>query len=315
MSDELVYIFQQMVTLFAIVGIGYLAKKLHLMTDSFDKQLSKVIVNLSMPAMILGAVLGAEELPAFAEIIEAFKLSIVAYAVIILIAYIATFVMRISVGHRGVFKFMICFANVGFIGFPVLQAIFGNQALIYAAVFNLPFNFLVFTIGIIFLLEDNASADKKLAVSWRTFATPAIISCVIAIICVLVGVCNVPVVGQCLETLGSMTTPAALLIIGSSLANMPARELVGGPRLWIASAVRLVLCPVCVFLVAQFFVSNTFLLAVIVVIAGMPVATNGTMLCYEYGGDSKTMAQGTFVTTVFSIVTIPVLASVVSTVI
>jgi hypothetical protein len=70
-----------------------------------------------------------------------------------------------------------------------------------------------------------------------------------------------------------------------------------------------------VFLVAQFFVSNTFLLAVIVVIAGMPVATNGTMLCYEYGGDSKTMAQGTFVTTVFSIVTIPVLASAVSAVI
>ena len=59
---------------------------------------------------------------------------------------------------------------------------------------------------------------------------------------------------------------------------------------------------------------DPFLLAVIVVISGMPVATNGTMLCYQYGGDSKTMAQGTFVTTVLSVVTIPLLVAFISSV-
>ncbi|WP_241156033.1 AEC family transporter [Adlercreutzia sp. ZJ154] len=311
MDSGILEIFGNMVTLFAIVGVGYAAKKLNLMNDTFDKSLSKVIINLALPAMILGSVLTAEELPSLENILLTFLLSCASYAVIIVIAYALTAIMRISIGHRGVFKFMLTFGNVGFIGFPVLSAIFGKQALIYAAVFNLPFNFLVFTMGIWFLTQDNNNSQKS-NTTWRTFLSPAIASCVIAIICTLLNIHAVPVLGDSLETLGSLTTPAALLIIGSSLANMPVRDLIGGFRLWVASLFRLIVNPLCIWFVFHFFVSDPLLLAVVVVISGMPVATNGTMLCYQYGGDSKTMAQGTFVTTVLAIISIPVLVTALS---
>ena len=109
------------------------------------------------------------------------------------------------------------------------------------------------------------------------------------------------------NALGAMTTPAALLVVGSSLAEMPARELVGGPRLWVCALVRLVGAPLAVWALFRLFVPDPVMLAILVVVAGMPVATNGTMLCYQYGGDTKTMAQGTFVTTVASVATIPLL--------
>ena len=353
MGSGVFEILVQMVTLFAIVGVGYGAKRLGVMTKEFDGQLSKVIINIALPAMILGAVLDAEELPSLDDVLLTFGLSCASYAIVIAIAYIVTAAMRISIGHRGVFKFMLCFGNVGFIGFPVLSAIYGKQALIYGAVFNLPFNVLVFTIGILFLLQDNLTEGKRgseaepgsegdigpegendsgnetgsegkvegeiiaktrLDITWRTFLSPAIVACVIAITCTLLGVHAVPVLGSSLDTLGSLTTPAALLIIGSSLANMPVRDLVGGPRLWIASVFRLLASPLCIWAIFHLFVSDPFLLAVIVVISGMPVATNGTMLCYQYGGDSRTMAQGTFVTTVLAIVTIPMLVAFISSV-
>lgn len=324
MESGVFEILVQMVTLFALVGVGYAAKKLKLMSQEFDRQLSKVIINIALPAMILGAVLNAEELPPLENVLLTFALSCASYGLVIAIAYAVTAAMRISIGHRGVFKFMLCFGNVGFIGFPVLSSIYGNEALIYAAVFNLPFNFLVFTVGILFLLQDNLTptdgkgdgkpAKKRLDITWRTFLSPAIVACTVAIVCTLLNVHSVPVLGQSLVTLGSLTTPAALLIIGSSLANMPVRDLIGGPRLWIASFFRLLASPLCIWAIFHLFVSNPFLLAVIVVISGMPVATNGTMLCYQYGGDSKTMAQGTFVTTVLSVVTIPVLVAFISSV-
>lgn len=313
MDSGILEIFGNMVTLFAIVGVGYAAKKLNLMNETFDKALSKVIINLALPSMILGSVLTAEELPSFENILLTFLLSCASYAVVVLIAYILTAVMRISIGHRGVFKFMLTFGNVGFIGFPVLSAIFGQQALIYAAVFNLPFNFLVFTVGIWFLTQDNQESQKS-QTTWKTFLSPAIISCVVAIICTLLGVHSVPVLGDSFETLGSLTTPAALLIIGSSLANMPVRDLIGGFRLWMASLFRLLVIPLCIWSIFHFFVNDPLLLAVIVVISGMPVATNGTMLCYQYGGDSKTMAQGTFVTTVLAMISIPILVAILSAV-
>ena len=314
MESGILEILVQMVTLFAIVGVGYAAKKLHLMSKEFDAQLSKVIINIALPGMILGAVLNSDALPPLENILLTFGLACASYALIIGIAYIVTTAMRISVGHRGVFKFMLTFGNVGFIGFPVLSSIYGNEALIYAAVFNLPFNFLVFTVGILFLMQDNlgSGGKRKLDITWRTFLSPAIVSCAVAIVCTLLGIHAVPVLGQSLDTLGSLTTPAALLIIGSSLANMPVRDLIGGFRLWVASFFRLLASPLAIWFVFHFFVSDPFLLAVIVVISGMPVATNGTMLCYQYGGDSKTMAQGTFVTTVLAIVTIPLLVAFIS---
>lgn len=296
----------QMVILFSVVAVGYVAKKTHVMTREFDKAFSKVILDVAIPGLIIGSVLVSEELPSTLDILMAFGISCASYFVVFAIAYLVTFVLRISKGNRGVFKFMLCFGNVGFIGFPVISAIFGPESLIYVTIFNLPFNVLVFTIGIKFLIQDSEE-DKKSATNWRTFLTPAIISCAIAITLALLGVHKVPIIGGAFETLGSLTTPGALLVIGSSLANLPARGLIGGPRLWTASLFRLVLIPLCVWGIFHFFITDPLMLGAIVIISGMPVATNGTMLCYQYGGNAQTMAQGTFVTTVLSLISIPLM--------
>ena len=296
----------QMITLFAIVAVGYVAKKLHFMTQEFDERFSKLILNIAIPGLIIGSVLDAETLPPFENILLTFGVATASYFVVFALAYIVTFALRVTKGHRGVFKFMVCFGNVGFIGFPVLSAIFGPEALIYAAIFNLPFNVLIFTVGIWFLLQDSEE-DKKSATTWRTFLTPAIISCAVAIVLALLGIHDIPIIGEAFSTLGSLTTPGALLIIGSSLATIPVRHLIGGPRLWVASLFRLVIVPLCVWGVFHFFITDPLVLGTIVIVSGMPVATNGTMLSYEYGGDSRTMAQGTFVTTVLAIITIPLL--------
>ena len=96
-------------------------------------------------------------------------------------------------------------------------------------------------------------------------------------------------------------------IIGSSLANLPVRDLIGGPRLWTCSVFRLLVMPAIIWAVFHAFVPAGLMFSVAVVLAGMPVATNGTMLCYQYGGNSRVMAQGTFVTTVLAMASIPLL--------
>ena len=212
-------IFQEIVTLFAIVGVGYGAKKLRFMNDEFDRMLSKLVINIALPGMILGSVLTATELPSQTEVWLCLGLSVASNLVMFAVAYGFTLLLRIPDGHRGVYRFMLCFGNVGFIGYPVLSAIFGPDALIYAAVFNLPFNLFVFTVGAWFLTQDT-DGDVKMQTTWRTFVTPVMLSCVAAVILTLTGIHHAPIAGDALSTLGSITTPAALLIIGSSLANL-----------------------------------------------------------------------------------------------
>lgn len=306
-------IFQEIVTLFAIVAVGYGAKKLRFMNDEFDRMLSKLVINIALPGMILGSVLTATQLPSAQEVWGCLGLSLVSMLIMFLVAYGFTLLLRIPNGHRGVYRFMLCFGNVGFIGYPVLTAVFGPDALVYAAVFNLPFNLFVFTVGAWFLTQDT-DGSVKVQTTWRTFVTPVMISCLVAIVLTLLGIHHAPILGDALNTLGSITTPAALLIIGSSLANMPARELLGSPRLWICSLFRLMVMPVLIWAAFSPFVPSGLMLAVTIMLTGMPVATNGTMLCYQYGGNSRVMAQGTFVTTVLALASIPLLATFVTSV-
>lgn len=294
-----------------IMAAGYGAKKAKVMTPEMDKGLSKLVMNVTLPGMLLASCLNADVIPTPEQLGSTAIVACGSFVIYIAVAFILTFVLRISPGHQGVFRFMIVFGNVGFIGFPVVTAIFGSESLIYASVFQLPFNLLVFTLGVWFIVQDN-DAGVKVKLNPKDFITPALISCVAVIIFTLAGIHAVPVIGPTLDLLGSMTIPAALIIVGSSLANMPVRDIIGGGRLWIASFTRLLLLPVIIWAVFQFVTDSPIVLGVAIVLAGMPVGTNGTMLCYQYGGDAKTMSQGTFITTVFCLVTIPLLMMVLS---
>ncbi|MEE8721624.1 MAG: AEC family transporter [Eggerthellaceae bacterium] len=301
-------IFSQLAILFVIIAVGYALKRLGIMTKDFDERLSKVVLDATLPAMILGSVLAADTLPSPAQIGTSFLLSLESYAVLIAFALAATAVLRVKPGQRGVYRFMIIFSNVGFIGFPVLSAVYGSEAIIYGSIMNLPFNVLVFTVGAYLLAQDN-ECGVKVRVNAQMFRSPTLVACIASIALAAANIHSVPFVGDALNALGAMTTPAALLIIGSSLANLPLRDLVGTPRLWVCSLLRVVAAPLVVWAVFHPFVSDPELLGILVIIAAMPVATNGTLLCYQYGGDSRTMAQGTFITTVLSLATIPALVA------
>ena len=295
MLSQFSSIFTQMVALFAAIGVGYICKKTGVMDADFDKKLSGLVLSATLPALILASVLNVDRLPDPVLMGQIIGLSVLTYA------------LRIPDGCRGVYRFMLIFGNTGFIGYPVLSAIFGPQTVVYAVVYNIVFNLLSFTFGAWLIASDN-EYGVKVRMSWRDFVTPCNIATLITMALAFCGVHAVPVVGPALSTIGSFTTPATLLIVGSSLANLPAAKLLGSPRLWIACLVRMVATPLLIFAVMRPLAGGA-LLGVVVVLAAMPVATNGTMFCYQYGGDAKTMAQGTFITTILALVTIPLLAT------
>ena len=106
---------------------------------------------------------------------------------------------------------------------------------------------------------------------------------------------------------GNITVPAALMIIGSSMARLPLHDIVGSPKVYAASFLRLAVVPLSVYFLFRLCgVSNTINDINTVVIA-MPVASFGTMFCMKYGRDPSLITEITFITTVASILTIPLI--------
>ena len=299
----------QMVVLVVPLVIGFAARKANFMDEKFDAQLTRLVLNVTMPCMIVSSVDSAQ-LPGVGAVGRILGVSLLAY----LVALVASLVLgRLIAGREGnasTWSFIALFGNIGFIGFPVISAIFGTDALVYAVIAALPANLFVFSVGPLLATGaplDAAGTLRKLAGTLRT--TPMIASLVVLLLALL-GINDLGVIGDGLAVAGKLTTPAALLVTGSSLAAVAPREMLESPRAALASACRLVVIPlvVCVAL-GPLLASDQLLRAVTVVSFGMPLATNGVLYCLQAGTDPKPMLQATFITVIGSILTIPVLAT------
>lgn len=304
-------VFIKMMELFLIIIFGYIANKCNVLKKDAKQTLTKIVLNISLPCTIISAVMTSQSIPDFKNLIILLIVAFLGYAVFYVLAKITSKVLRLEGKQKGVVEFAIIFSNVGFVGYPVTQAIFGDASVFYTTVFNIPFNVICYSLGVNILNAD-ANAGKTLSIYEKyikSMITPAMICSVISLIMAVFKFQGPHFLANAFSCVGAITTPAALLIIGSTLADMDVLTMISNPKAYIVTAVSIALTPFLIYLIfAPFCKSDPLLLGEAVVIAGMPVATSGTMLCVQYGGDEKLMAQLTFISTLLSLVSIPIIA-------
>jgi predicted permease len=121
---------------------------------------------------------------------------------------------------------------------------------------------------------------------------------------------NIPqYISQPLTMLGNITVPAALLIIGSSMSQLSLRSLMGNGTVYMTTALRLAILPLIVHCLMTALGFSPFVVNINTVVIAMPVATYGTILCLKYEKDTTMITEVTFITTLLSMLTIPLLVT------
>ena len=297
--------FVVMMTLCAIVIVGYGAGKLGYLGGDFDRQLSRLVISLTCPALILSSAMTGE-LPEREYILPLLLISVVTYAVLTGVAFVLPRYLTRKKADEGAIGFALMFGNVGFMGYPVVASIFGHEAVFYAAVLNVVNTFAVFTIGTMLItgkseVEDSRFQKKVL------YSTP-MLAAYLTMLIVIFRIDNIPAwICQPLTMIGNITVPAALLIIGSSMSNLPLRALMGNTTVYATTLFRLALLPIGIYYLCLLLGFSSFVVNINTVVIAMPVATYGTILCLKYHKDTTLMTEVTFITTLLSMLTIPLL--------
>lgn len=294
---------EQMILLFALILVAYIASKIKFLPANSNKVLSDLVVNITNPATILYAVATSSRTLSNGAVLGILGITTLTLAGQILLAHGYTKVLRIDPRPAGVYRFMLVFSNCGFLGYPMVRALFGGDAVFVASMYNLVFQILSFTYGVRQVGGDPSSRQ----VTPKMFMTPMVITSVLALVLYLLNVPFHPMLVEALSLLDRITSPASMLVIGCVLAAYPLKTIFGGWHVYLFCVVRLIVIPVIVWAVLRLFVTDTLILGVMVVISAMPAATNTVLVCSKYNGDESTAASGLFVSTALSLVTLPIL--------
>ena len=295
-------VFQQMMVLFLIMGLGYVAGKTGTMTLAGNKTLSKVINCITNPCNILYSALCSQRTLSNGQVLRVMGIACCVFFVLILLAKPLPRLLKVLTQQRGQYQFMLIFSNIGYMGIPVISAVYGASAVFIVSIFIMVFYVVLYTYGV-FLIRSGPSERPKL----KTFLTPMVISAVVGLLCYLMGVQVGGVGEKTLDTLRRVTTPCAMLIIGCALSSVPFKSIWNNWRLYIIALIKLVLIPLVGFLLLKPLVADETTLGVIVAVLGMPIASNFTILSAQYDQDQSLAASAVFITTLLSVVSIPIL--------
>ena len=362
---------QQMIVMFLMMAVGYLCYRKQILTEEVSRKVSAIVVNVANPCMILSSALTDQQMQG-KELVQTLAIVVMMYAFLLVMAQLLPRILCIQKESRGAYAAMTVFANIGFMGFPVLAAMYGNGALLYGAVFQIPFNILIYTYGVAVLTrkqgacvkaepdvnaEVDVKAEPNVKAEQDVNAEPngktgerqdaqgitaavngmseniengseqqgklqgtveivkkifniGVIACITAMLLYFLQTPVPSFLQAFITNLGNLTAPLSMMIIGASLAQMPLKELFLDKKLLLFSLVKLLLLPAVWMIMVNRVAEQEILRGVCLVMMATPAGSMTAMLAQQYGGDYETASRGVALTTVLSVITMPLLAAV-----
>ena len=294
-------ILNQMIILFLIMVIGYITNKAGILDQTQNQKMSSLVLNVTSPALIFSSVRTPTN-GSLNSVIQIFLISIAIYMLLPIVGILISKILKIPKEDRNLYQFMTIFSNIGFMGYPVIQSIFGEKALFFAAICNLVFNLVCYSYGVYLI-----SGSGKLSFDFRQLINPGIIFSIIAIIIYLTKYQMPQIIGETSNLIGSMTVPLAMMIMGSSLAEIPIKEVLNDIKIYLYTIIKQILIPILFWWVLKFIIQDPTILGVLVILIAMPVGSIAIMFCDQFGGNTTLASKSVFITTLSSVFTIPVL--------
>lgn len=299
-------VFFQMLALLIIIGAGYFAAKTGMMDEHTNSQMSDMIVNIFNPLLVLSSAAGAVGQISLDAMKTAGLIAAGMFLVFIISGMIVSPLFEKDREQRKVMQLMFVFSNVGFIGIPVISSIFGAEYVVYVTEFMLVYTFVFYTYGIA-LMEGRFSIE-----SLKSMVNPGTVSGILAMVIIIF---EIPLPGflkTAVTYLGNVTSPMALAAVGFALANSDLRRIFGQFRLYVFSVFKLLVLPLLMLPLLRLVTKDAALVAVCMVMFGMPVGNMPLILGNQKGMDVADCSAAIILTTVLCVVTIPVLMIVVS---
>lgn len=298
-------ILTSILTLGLAMAIGFVAVKTGYISEDVKNAISKVIIKITMPILVITALTKVTlDRAKIVNSLLVVAIAIGSIAVLYGIGILISRMFRMDRPRAIVQQCLTAFGNVVFLGYPLIQAIYGEEGMLYAALYGFANDLFVWTLAV-YQLATIAGKGKTPRENLKNLINPATIAFVISFIMMVFGLKFTGILGTVLDGIGGMTTYLSMLFIGGTLALVDFRKIYKRVSLFLLVAVKMLIVPVLLVLLLRLFPLDSMVKGIIILQVAMPSQTILTILTTEYKGDVIWAAEGVFITTIASLATLP----------
>ena len=309
MQLDIGMVFSSLIGLFLLMGVGWVSVKTKIVPPSASAPMSSLLLKVTLPCTIFSSLAPREFDSAFlVDGVIIIVIGLVLFPLYAALSWGISKVLKVPAGRRGIWSFGATFCNNGFMGFPVALALFGEEGLALAVMFGVPFNLLVYTLGVRMVCAD-CGTDAQPVNLVRTLLSNINIALILSLI-FYVGQIPLP---EALMTpvthLSNVTTPLSMFVTGMALASGKGAELFRDKDAYTATGMRLIVVPLLTWAVMSLLpLSNPLIASIVLITVAMPAPSVTTILAETYNGNRGLAAKIVFLTSLFCMITLPLVA-------
>lgn len=298
-----------LVSLFLLIATGYAVVRTGLIPVSVTGPFAALLLNVALPATIFSSMIREFDPRFLTDSVIIIAASFIMYLIIAVLGIPGSRIFGVKKEVRGTWMQGMTYPNTGFMGFPIILALLGEDALALAVMANISFNLLVYSLGVKQILADNKSASAEGAFSFKKILCTMIN---FSIVLGLIFFClQLPVPGPAMSAvrfLANLTTPLSMIVVGMNIGKSSISEVFKDKDAFTASLMRLVITPVAMWALLKLVpFGNPLIAPVLLITMAMPAASVGCVLAEKYGGSPELASHISFLSALLCIVTIPLI--------
>ena len=298
-----ILLMQQIVQLFLMIFMGYLIVKTGLVRDDDSKVLSKIILYLIVPCVIINAFQVDYTTDTVKGLLIAFAASVMTQVILLVVISVAGRLLHLNEVEVA----SVYYSNSGNLIVPIVTFILGQEWVLYGCVFM--------SVQLVFLWTHcKKIISREASYDWKKIILNInMISIFIGVILFFTGIRLPEIIGNTLASVGTMIGPASMIVTGMLFAGMNLKQIFANKRVYFITFLRLIVVPLIDLVLiklsnlASFSADGNKIMLIVFLAIITPSASTVTQMCQVYGNDSRYASAINVMTTLLSIITMPVM--------
>ena len=297
---------------------------------------SRLVIKLALPVMIFTNTVNGVDKEMLFHSLSILGIAFFMYICLFGLSFLSGKMFHLQGDHQQLYSAMSAFGNIGFMGIPIVTSIFPERGMLYISVFTMIDQLMLWTVGVgltskagdrvekvseiqsscgqvkadrknvaVGRSATDRTVDKRVSFDFKKLINPVTVAIVLSLIFILAGIQLPKILNTAFSKIGATATPLAMIYLGGVFACMDVRKYVCKLDYYGIVVIKMLIFPVIFYLIQGLLPISAEIRMTMTLTSAMPVMSSVVMMANAYGTDGDYAMGGILVTTVCSIVTLP----------